>query len=271
MRSLLGGLLIGVWLTGSPALAVAEPASSSPAAPTVRYRDDKLSLEARDVGLDVLLKAIAQESGAELVGAPRTDRAITITLEAAPMAEALERLVGAQNFTLKYDDGGKLKAIELRGGQEAALKPKPADEAPVGDDSTPQKWVAFYKAVDGVGPVPLTGGLRDLFGKNELGMDYLGNLAIGHENARVRREAMREIMRALESDPQRRDAVEQSLLAMTDDELAMFVRKTAHYRAEDFVRNALRETSDMELRTRARKVLLELRKNPYKGPREPMH
>jgi hypothetical protein len=238
----------------------------------VRYRDDKLSLEARDVGLDVLLRAIAKESGAELVGAPRSDRAITITLDDAPVAEALERLVGAQNFTLKYDDGGKLRAIELRGGQEARLEPKPAGASAIDENTTPPKEMAFYKAVfDGAEPIAITGSLRLLLGRDEVGYDYLANLAIGHESARVRRAAMREIMKALDRDPERRDAVEQSLMAMTDEELAGFVRKTAHYRAEDLVRNALRESSDMELRSRARKVLQELRKHPYQGPRGPMH
>jgi len=68
-----------------------------------------------------------------------------------------------------------------------------------------------------------------------------------------------------------KEAVLASLSAMTDDELAAFARKTAHYRAEDLVRNALRETSDRELRSRAREVLHWLRKNPYQGPYVPMH
>ena len=271
MRSLAGGVLLALVSAGAPASAAPESAKPDAKSPVVRYRDDKVSVDARDVGIDVLLRAIAKESGAELVGAPRTDRAITITFEDAPMGEALERLVGAQNFTLKYDDGGKLKAIELRGGQEAALKPKPAEDVPVGENTTPPKWVAFYKAVfDGAEPIPISGNLRTALGKEEVGYDYLANTAIGHENPTVRRAAMREMMKALDRDPDRREAVEQSLMAMTDAELASFARQTAHFRAEDFVRNALRETSDRELRSRARNVLRELRQNPYQGPRGPM-
>ena len=75
----------------------------------------------------------------------------------------------------------------------------------------------------------------------------------------------------LDDDPERKAAVFASLDAMTDEELAAFARKMAHYRAEDVVRNALRESNDGEVRTRARKVLHELRKIPYHGPLTPMH
>ena len=66
-------------------------------------------------------------------------------------------------------------------------------------------------------------------------------------------------------------SVMDSLGAMSDAELAALARKMAHYRAEDFVKNAMRETSEMELRSRARKVLHELRKIPFKGPIVPLH
>jgi hypothetical protein len=117
MRSLWGGLLIGVGLAGAPVWAVPEPAKPSAAAPVVRYRDDKLSLEARDVGLDVLLQAIAKASGAELVGAPRTDRAITITLDDAPMAEALERLVGRRTSRSSTTTAGSSRPSSCAAGR----------------------------------------------------------------------------------------------------------------------------------------------------------
>ena len=37
------------------------------------------------------------------------------------------------------------------------------------------------------------------------------------------------------------------------------------------VRNVMRETQDQDLRSRARDVLRELKKTPFKGPRVPMH
>jgi hypothetical protein len=284
MRALSGGLLLGAWLALAPAWAAPEaekPAaavttSTAPAPPESRpkigYRDDKVSVEARDADLGEILHGIAKESGADLVGTPRAESRVTITLEQAPMAEALERLVGAQNFTLKYDEAGKLKTIELRGGQEAAQRPKP-EEKPADENTTPAKWRAFYDAFFGTrpDPIPLSGALKDRIQKDEVGFDYLGNTAIADPDPKIRAAALKAALDALDRDPERKAAVLASLEAMTDAELAEFARKSAHYRAEDLVRNMMRETKDGEVRSRAREVLHELRKIPYHGPLTPMH
>jgi len=294
MRALSGGLLLGMALAVLPAWAAPEnekpekPATPAtvtvpstapeagtraPATPKVRYDDDKVSVEARDADLGEILKALAKASGADLVGAPRAGEPVTITLEQAPIAEALERLVGAQNFTLKYDENAKLKTIELRGGQEAGQRPK-VDAGPTAEgNTTPPKWLAFWQAVfkQPIDPIPLSGDLKKAIGKDEVGWDYLANTAIASQDPKVRAEAVKALMKALDDDPERKAAVYASLDAMTDEELAAFARKMAHYRAEDVVRNALRESNDGEVRTRARKVLHELRKIPYRGPLTPMH
>ena len=272
MRSFVGGLLVGMCLAGAPAWGAPEAAKPNAPAPAVRYRNDKVTLDVHEVGLDAVLKAIARESGAELVGAVRTERTITIALDDVPIKEALERLVGAQNFTLKYDDGGKLKAIEMRGGQEAAEKPKPTVDVPPEGDSTPPKEYAFWHAFDRADrTIPISGELRQRIGRDAAGWDYVANTAIGDQDPRIRLAAMRALMRALDADPETRDRAVASLSAMTDAELAAFARKTAHYRAEDLVRNVLREMPDRELRYRAREVLRELRKAPWKGPRFQLH
>jgi len=119
--------------------------------------------------------------------------------------------------------------------------------------------------------IPLPVDLQKALERDEAGWDYLGNTAIGHPDARTRSSAMRTLMAAIEKDPERKDAVRGSLEAMSNQEIAEFARTTAHYRAEDLVRNMLRTTSDSELRSRARAVLHELRRNPYQGPYTPMH
>jgi len=112
--------------------------------------------------------------------------------------------------------------------------------------------------------------LRKKFGKDEVGYDYLGNAAIGDQDPHPQ-QALHTLMKALDQDPEMKEAVLASLSAMTGRQLAAFARKTAHYRAEDLVRNALRETSDRELRSRAREVLHWLRRIPTRGPTFPMH
>lgn len=271
MRLLARALLAGAWLATGAGPAAAEPAAAAVAgseALVVRYREDRVSLQAREAALDAVLRAIARESGAELVGAPREARTLTVAFTDVPVKEALERLVGAQNFALKYGDDGRLKAIELGGGRAVAPARPPAGAET--ENATPAKWYAFYKAFDRGGPIRLTGELREAIGKDEVGWDHLGNAAIAHEDPAIRRAALHAVMQALERDPERRDLVLASLQAMTDEELAAFARRNAHYRAEDLVRNAIRETSDRELKSRAREVLRQLRQIPYTGPRVPL-
>jgi hypothetical protein len=282
MRVLVAGLLVGFPLIAaavSAAPAPEKPAAETPAAekpagkpPTVRYRDDKVSVDLHEASIDDVLHALAKESGAELIGATRAERPLTMSFDDVPVKEALERLVGAQNFTLKYDEGGKLRAIELRGGPEAAKPPKPGEKTKSeGENTTPAKQYAFFKAFDRSGTIPVTGELAKVLGRDEVGWDHLGNTAIGHQDPRIRQAAMHALVKALDQDPEMKDSVIASLNAMSPEELAAFARERGHYRAEDLVRNAMRETSDQELRARARDVLRELRKAPFKGPRVPMH
>src|SRR5262249_14212308 len=104
-----------------------------------------------------------------------------------------------------------------------------------------------------------------------LGWDYLANTALAHPDARVRRMAMHELVHGLQVDQELRDEVVDSLSAMSDAELAEFMRTVGYHRAEDFVRNALREIQEPDLRTRARGVLRELQKIPFRGTPPPMH
>jgi hypothetical protein len=287
MRVVAAGLVVGFHLLVGSAAAAPEPekaatkksatdkaAAEKPAAkpPTVRYRDDKVSVDLHEASVEAVLQALAKESGAELVGSTRAERPLTMSFDDVPVKEALERLVGAQNFTLKYDEAGKLRAIELRGGPEAAKAPKPGEPTKSeGENTTPAKQYAFFKAFDRSGTIPVSGELKKALGRDEVGWDYLGNTAIAHQDPRVRQAAMHALVTALDQDPEMKDSVLASLNAMSPEELAAFARERGHYRAEDLVRNVMRETSDQELRARARDVLRELRKTPFKGPRAPMH
>ena len=278
MRALAVGLLLGMHLVVVSAAAAPEPEkaalekAAAPKPPIVRYRDDKVSVDLHEASVESVLQALAKESGAELVGSTRAEKPLTMSFENVPLKEALERLVGAQNFTLKYDESGKLRAIELRGGPEAAKPSKPGEPTKSeAENTTPAKHYAFYKAFDRRDTIPLSGDLKKALGKDEAGWDYLGNTAIANQDPRIRQAAMHALVKALDQDPEMKDAVLASLNAMSAEELAAFARQNGHYRAEDLVRNVMRETSDQELRSRARDVLRELRKTPFKGPRVPMH
>lgn len=263
-------LLIVIAMGGG--VASAAPDTAVPAADrahVVRYRDDKLTVDLHDTSIATAMAEVARESGAELVGTPREERRLTIAFEEVPLNEALERLVGAQNFTLKYDDAGKLKAIELRGGQEARDAGRTGQPAP--DPTTAAKQYAFFKAFDRNEPVELTGDLRQKLHQDRVAWDTLGNVALAAPDPRIRQAAMRALLQALDRDPEMKAAVRDSLSAMTTEELAAFARARAYHMAEGLVRDVLRESSDPDVRSRARDVLRELHNNPFKGPRPQPH
>lgn len=261
-------VLLGV--ARAPFAAPTDTVAPAPVKQVVRYANDRVSVTLEHAPLDAVLQELAKQSGADLIGATRDARELTMTFEDVSVQEALERMVGAQNFTLKYDEKGELRSIELRGDKEALRRPPPVPLSP-DENRTPAKEYAFWKAFDRRDPVPLKGSVAKLFGTDQAPWDHLGNAAIAQPEARARRAAMRAMVQALEDDPEMRDQVMAALDAMTDAELAAFARARTKSRAEDFVRNVLRETPEKELRDRARGVLRELKKNPYTGPPPDFH
>src|SRR5438552_14070691 len=102
------GPLAAAALRPSSAPAVAEP---SP--PIVTYRSDQLSVRLEKVPLEDVLAELGRVSGAEIQGAPREPRDITAQFDDVPLPEALHRLLGDQNFMLKYGEADRLRMIEL--------------------------------------------------------------------------------------------------------------------------------------------------------------
>src|SRR6266481_5436506 len=81
--------------------------------PQVEYSNDRLTLHAREAPVTAILDEVKRQSGAEVRGEPAV-ASVTIELEAVPLREALERVLGPRSFTLTYGENGRLKAIELK-------------------------------------------------------------------------------------------------------------------------------------------------------------
>ena len=95
--------------------------------------------------------------------------------------------------------------------------------------------------------------------------DLLANTAYGDRDAATRRAAVRAAMRAIEKDPALRAAIEDATRGVSDAELATFARERCYNRADELVRNILLESDLPEFRDRARGVLHELKKQPFRG------
>src|SRR5438105_8588602 len=99
-----------------PALGIALlVAGSVGAAPLDRleYRDDRLTIRARDTPVGEVVDALKRQSGAEVRGAV-PEGAVSAEIDTLPLREALARLLGERSFTLTYGEDGRLKTIELK-------------------------------------------------------------------------------------------------------------------------------------------------------------
>jgi len=232
--------------------------------PKVTYKDDKVTAKLQAAPAAEVVAAIAKASGAEVHGDVRNARELSMDIDAEPVKQALERILGDQNFDLVYGTDGKLQRIELRGTRQAAVA-KAAGTKKTPEELEAQK-AAIYRLFDNREPLAMEGRAKSYTGKDRVGWDYMVNTAYGAPDSRVRREAVRQALKAFENDPDLRDGVLAASRSLSDEEFAAWVRATCYNRAEDLVRNIARETDLPELRDRARGVLKLLRQNPYRGP-----
>jgi hypothetical protein len=246
----------------------AKVAAQEPGFPTVVWSDDTVTIRADKASAATVVSLIGKESGAQVRGVVPADRVVTLDLEKAPVKEALERVLGEQNFTLTYGDDGKLKVIQLKGGREEAPPPTIAQADFGGRErgDTPEMWYRMYLLFEGRPKVPVEGRVAELSGKDALNWDYLVNVSYGVNDPRARREAVRTAMRAIEGDPEFKAAILSAARGVSPAEFAQFARAITFDRAEELVRNIARESKIPEFQQQARAVLVELRKIPFEGP-----
>jgi hypothetical protein len=236
------------------------------AAPLERleYRDGRLTVRADETPLADVIDALKRQSGAELHGtAP--ERTVTMKLDAVPLREALERLLGAESFVLTYGDNERLKKIELRGGPvEAPQKAEPAPQPSVNlgshDGKTPEHWMAVLDNL--TGPVPVKGRLRDLAGTDDAGWDFMLHTASQRDDPALRADAIRAAVRAVDNDPEMGKGVIGALLRMDDQQLAQYVRAMARSVEDEpvpFVKSVVRYSRNSDVRARAHELIRQLR------------
>jgi hypothetical protein len=235
----------------------------------VRYRDDKVTLHAQDAPVADLLDELSRQSGAELRGEPPKDAKLTADFEAVPLQEALQRMLG-ENFTLRYADDGKLKTIDLKGGPEAPRKVPPpamAGDVPIEPDTTPESWRRAYHSFDNQGRVPIEGRFAKVISADEANWDMVFNMAYGYlKDAKVRREAVRAGIRALESNPDLQATIADTVGKMDEDDLANFALHNCKHMCEELLKNIVRETHLPAFKSGALTLLRQLRKLPKPEP-----
>ena len=231
-------LLAAATLRPSSARAVAE---ASP--PIVTYRSDQLSVRLEKVALEDVLTELGRVSGAEIQGAPREPRDITAQFDDVPLPEALQRLLGDQNFILTYGDGDRLRTIELFGGPH---EPRNA-------------LAVAISILERHPPVAVTGPLAQAFGGNTATFHQLLDAALHQPDAGLRTEALHAALSALDAEPELRSSVLKMLGEVDDAALGQVLRGAAGLRAEELANQVASQAQAEELRSRALSVLQRLR------------
>jgi len=257
------------WHAAAFLLAFAWPAgvhAADPAPPVVRYHDDRLSVRLEKVPLEDVLDEIARATGAEVRGAPSDLHDVTATFDDEPLPEALHRLLGDQNFMLRYAEADRLRTIQLFGVQQAheAGEASPAagsarGRSPAAGSKIPQSLVAAMSALEHHPPVRVSGSLASAIGSDSATFPQLFDAAMHQSDTNVRNEAFKVSLNAFETEPQLRATVLTALGGTDEVALGQVLRGIAGPRAEELANQIASEAQTVELRTKALSVLHRLR------------
>jgi hypothetical protein len=168
-----------------------------------------------------VVAAIAAQTGAEVRGQVLGAREVTLDLDAVPVEDALERVLGTQSFTLTYLADGGLKRIALGGDPIAAVLPPGQNQQVL--EATKQVG-AFIQANP---PVNVSKRLGKALGTRTPTFQEVLKAALKNEDPRVRTEARRTMVEALTDDPEVRAALVTTVDGMQDASLVQSLRGVA--------------------------------------------
>ena len=211
--------------------------------PIVRYDDAGLTVHADNVPLADVLAAITRETGIEIDGEPLDRRDVSKQFESVPLALALRRVVGRQNFILYYGSDGAPERLQLLGVPLAP--PTPA----------PTRGVNAFQLLANHPPIVLPAGLARALGAKRLPPHRLLS-ALRHPDSMVRIEAAQTIVRAVEGDPSLLDATRK----LDTTQLTRLVSSQSGSHAAEVAMTLYRAARDPRLKGKLAVVLGTLRR-----------
>ena len=187
------------------AAALAAPgARSDEGAPerVIHYEGDRLTVRLAGAPVTDVLDELGRQAGAEIRGQVRDPREVSVEFEGVPLAEALHRLLGDQNFALVYGNEGRLKSVRLLGGPQTAAAAGAA-APPVSQPPAPGIMDAFAKHA----PIAVAGHLGEALGGQQASLLQLFDLSVHHADPTVRAEAARIVIGTIDTDPSLRAGI----------------------------------------------------------------
>jgi hypothetical protein len=217
------------------ALLVAVAGAADPT-PLMRYDDGRLTVRLEGVPLDRVVEMLEAETGVEVHGELGDWRDVTKRFDAVPLPEALDRLLGRQNFVLRYGADGQAVRVDLTGVPQAPLPAtakKPRAPAP-------NVFSAFATAP----AVPLSPALRGAMRMSVARPNQLLRAALRQADEGIRLEAGRTFLTAVESSPD----LKKALSGAQPASLLPFLRTAQSERADALLADLSRRSRDPVLR-----------------------
>lgn len=185
----------------------AAPPEHPPEPPPVRveYRDGRLTVDATKFPTMLLLARIGDATGAWIRGEVHDPPTVTISLRDTPVRQAIDRIVGRTNFTLRYGTDGTLRGISLRGLPSAAPPPPPPAPAPPAPGNR-LALLRLHRVWKASPPVALPGALARVLGTDAVPLPRLLRSLRSLDDVALRRKAIGAFVRGVEGDPEVRAA-----------------------------------------------------------------
>jgi len=239
----------------------------------VAYHEDRLTLHVAKMPIRDVLNELSRQSGAEIRGEVPEHHAVSADFDDIPLSEALERLLGKQNFALGYGEESRLIRITLLGGplpppektadatEKAAATPQPPGDhqkpwPPDGDVRRSAETV--WRFMDAEKEYPIGGRLAEALHTKRATFRQLAFAAAREQDRRVRGLALMASLNLVESDPEVRDAFFVAMDSLGDEAIAHLARQFAQDRAEEFVTRVAHHTGVTAVRTRMSPVMQHL-------------
>lgn len=202
--------------------------------PLIRYEDGRLSVRIERVPLDEVIQAVQRTTGIVFHGKLRDWREVSKRFDGVSVSEALARLIGKQNFVIRYERNGRPSRVDLLGvPRSPAIRRGPTPE---------QRFLAAFA---GHPPVAVTGATAQALGTSTATLLRIAGL-LRRPDESVRIGATETLVRTIEGDRGLREA----LHAVDDGALARVVRQWVGDHAEEFAAIVAVNARDPVLRTK---------------------
>lgn len=235
-------------------------------ASTVRVDGDRVTAHFAGVSVRDALDAMATAAGAELHGAVVTERQVTLDLDGVPLEDALQRLLGTQSFLVRYGEGGRAKAIVLRGGAietPVVSKRSPAAGVPIAPAApSPQKPafpLVLGRLFERHRPIALNEPLALALGEERATMPRLLEAAMVEEDGVTRNMASQAVLSALERGGRYRRSFMRTLHRLDDEQIAAIAGSADGARFQTLLEYLAAQSREPALQKKAETLLERFR------------